>query len=39
MYKKEDVKAKLAKINVIIEELSKFKEQLEHAAAEAGLKR
>jgi hypothetical protein len=39
MYKKEDAKVKLAKINVIIEELSKFKEQLELAAAEAGLKR
>jgi hypothetical protein len=39
MYKKEDAKAKLAKINVIIEELSKFKEQLEHAITEAGFKR
>jgi hypothetical protein len=39
MYKKEDAKAKLAKINVLIEELSKFKEQLELATAEAGFKR
>jgi hypothetical protein len=39
VYSKADAKAKLAKLNLIVEELRKFKEQLETAIAQAEFKR
>jgi hypothetical protein len=39
VYSKADAKAKLAKLNLIGEELRKFKEQLESAIAQAEFKR
>ena len=39
MYKKEDAKARIAKLNLLGEELRKFKEQLESAIAKAEFTR
>jgi hypothetical protein len=39
VYSKADAKARIAKLNLIGEELRKFKEQLENAIAQAEFKR